>query len=156
MTLPTNLIFVGPSVNCSNLPCLEELVYHCTQNPFPNFRNACLMHGSVQNWRLNESYRHVFLHIPVLELEAAEYVLTMPVLFIFQSRNWKLTESMEEVPGLKQRCAEASERAESLEGSVAQLEETLAQEREENQHRVAEMEAQYREEKQVPVSSDFM
>ena len=66
-----------------------------------------------------------------------------------QGRNWKLTESGEEVPALRQKCSEACERVESLEVSVKELEVTLAREREESKGRVEDMEAQHQDQRKV-------
>ena len=72
------------------------------------------------------------------------------MLYVYvQARNWKLTEAVEEVPVLQHQCAEASERVESLEGNVKQLQETLERERKESQERISEIEARHQDEKKV-------
>lgn len=66
-----------------------------------------------------------------------------------QTRNWKLTETVEELDSLRQEYKVQSEKAESLEGNVRELEEGLSRAREENEAKLEEMERVLREEKKV-------
>lgn len=60
-----------------------------------------------------------------------------------------MTEEIEELPVLRQRCKEESERSESMAEALQEAEKTLLEEREESRAKIAEMETLHQQQKTV-------